>query len=444
MRSLLPFFIVFFSISSLPSQKIEVSIKSFEKHFYYGMNNYFTVQTCNGDTISRQNIRAYRNHFSWDDSEKGYSIIKTPIEIIDNDKISFYIHNNEPGSIDFEIYYNDSIYKQNFKSHPIPVVGKLSKHSARFDRKISIGEMKSVPGIIAQITGINLCGICKIIEFEIWKISKNGKSEMTVNIGGRFSENAQRIIQETKGGDLYLFRKIFYKCSGDSDPQQMEDMTFEIREYDFILDTINYPNGYQILQKVEKQTGDTITHDQFTGEFKKTSKEGILLVEGSYRNLCGEPSKHSHWIERYRDGLYKTIGSYYCGQKYGTWTYYSDSGKISKIESYDHAYNLMNGSDHHSAGSPILQTGEYIEYHSNGKKKVEGQYTILEMYFPTDTIHKINYETYEEYTEIVKGDFWRPVSIKSGRWITYNVSGKMINIDLKSLPSENIYRRIEE
>jgi|GEM_PF-7128266 len=444
MRILFTFIILFFSISYLSSQKIEVNVKIYEDHFYYGMNNYFTVQTCNGDTISIQNIRAFHNHFLWDDSEKGYSIIKTPIEILVNDKTSFYIHNDQPGSIDFEIEYNDSIYVQTFRSYPIPVVGKLSRHRAKSDRKIGVSEMKVIPGILAQITGINLCGRCKIIDFELWRISKDGKSKMTTNVGGRFSKDAQRIIKETEGGDLYLFRKIFYKCSGDINPQQLEDMTFEIKEDEFILDTINYPNGYQILQKIEKQTGDTITHDQFTGEFKKVSKEGILLIEGSYSNQCGDPRKHSHWIERYRDGQYKSIGSYYCSQQIGTWIYYSESGNISKIENYDHAYELANGNVHHSAGSPILLSGQYTEYHDNGTKKIEGQYTILEKYFPTDTIHKINYDTYEEYTEVIEGNSWRPESVKSGRWITYDNAGKMINIDIKTPPAENIYRRIGE
>ena len=175
----------------------------------------------------------------------------------------------------------------------------------------------------------------------------------------------------------------------------------------------------------------------------------ILLADGQLLGGmgtdCGCSLKaNGLWIERFRNGELKEQGNYYCNEKIGTWTYGNELGKTLRIETYKRPYSVELSShrldfifqvgDLQLTNRGILN-GAYKEFHQNGEIKVEGQYQIIEEYTTTDTISTFDPETYEEGYFVIKGEFWKPISIKIGLWNYYDQTGKIIKTERIRYPN---------
>jgi hypothetical protein len=94
---------------------------------------------------------------------------------------------------------------------------------------------------------------------------------------------------------------------------------------------------------IDTISGDTAKYYRELGKYTVTSAKGVTIVDGhklgGMGTDCGcEALPHGYWIEKYRSGILKEQGKYYCNQKSGTWVYYHENGKIAKIENWKRPY----------------------------------------------------------------------------------------------------------
>lgn len=140
----------------------------------------------------------------------------------------FTIHPDSLGNIEISITLNDTIETRKFNVIPIWAVGYLSNFKANQDIKIGIGEFKAQRGLSAVVECCGFDATCNLLSYEVIRVSKLNRVERSKNKGDSFDANSKIIIDHAASGDLYIFRKIFYRCPLAEKPQRLDDMTFEI------------------------------------------------------------------------------------------------------------------------------------------------------------------------------------------------------------------------
>ncbi len=192
--------------------------------------------------------------------------------------------------------------------------------------------------------------------------------------------------------------------------------------------------GGKLSAYIDTLTNDSLLYNYALSQKTLKSPQGVVLKQGIFfggmGSICGCESKpHGHWIYRYRNGKIKSSGEYRCNRKIGTWTSFYENGNIEKIESFKLAYEDFQKSfnfDFELKTDMILPYGLYAEYFENGNLKTHGTYDIIEEYSNTDTLYTFNEETYEEIKTVIRGDFWVPISVKTGPWQERDLNGKLI------------------
>lgn len=189
---------------------------------------------------------------------------------------------------------------------------------------------------------------------------------------------------------------------------------------------------------------DTLTNDKIEvsrNRYKRISHEGqlieILKIDRSLSKFsCSDDGFHlSGWWEAYfSDGQLKESGNIVCNFKVDEWFYFYPDGSLRKYENYlrlDRLLQLTNRG---------YLSGNYIEYHTNGNKKIAGVYKIVEEYAK---YFVVNIETYEIDTLCCE---WEPVSVKHGIWKFYDESGSIIReIDETiNLDTSDVYREVTD
>jgi hypothetical protein len=213
-------------------------------------------------------------------------------------------------------------------------------------------------------------------------------------------------------------------------------------------------NYGQIHERIDTTNNDTIRYTRKSDRYLIKSSDNIILVDGhmwgGMGTPCGcEPTPHGYWIEKYRNGKYKSQGKYFCREKVGTWTYYYENGQISKIESFRKPYEkfakeLNSIVDAILIKNYYLRDGPYLEYYPNGQLKIEGTYKIFEEYSKTDTIFEFDLETFAPIITVIEGDYWIPRSKKVRTWNFYDENGRILEHEKYPLyPRGNDIRSIE-
>jgi antitoxin component YwqK of YwqJK toxin-antitoxin module len=116
--------------------------------------------------------------------------------------------------------------------------------------------------------------------------------------------------------------------------------------------------------------------------------------------------------EYYENGHILESGMILSDKNIGFWKYFSNKGILEKIIEYRNGY----------------EEGDYREFHSNGNLKVEGKYAII---LEEQEVVQDNVETFKKSKEIKKVK----TSIRDGKWIFYDQSGK-----IKKLKYYNNYK----
>lgn len=212
-----------FFLHSQSRPEVIVSVTHQEQVLYAGVDNYFSVVAQQRGPVSLEQLDAC--FFPWMYSE-GHPPIPMKIE----EKYGWFIlHPDSIGQVILPVRLENQIDSVKLRVKPIPVEGYLSRYKGDRDEQIPAGEMRAQQGLFAYV---NCCGFdarCKVEEFQVVRIPKNSPARRAFNKGARFEGQALELIHQAAPGDIYLFRKIFYRCPGHSFPQKLRDMIFEVK-----------------------------------------------------------------------------------------------------------------------------------------------------------------------------------------------------------------------
>ncbi len=142
---------------------------------------------------------------------------------------SFIIRPKRAGIVKLTIDLGDTIEIQELRVKTITPVGRLGKYKANSNATLGVGEMKAQRGVLAIIECCGFDAKCTTVSYEVVRVSKQGEINKIVNTGGRFKESTQKIIQKASSGDMYIFRKIKYRCPGMVASQDLENMIFDVK-----------------------------------------------------------------------------------------------------------------------------------------------------------------------------------------------------------------------
>lgn len=204
--------------STIICQSWPRSIISIEnRQLFAGIDNHFRIVAQQSNRVSKEQLSAtFQSGFG------GH-----PLEIAEG-KGSFWIHPDSVGHVEIRIKLKDTIELKRIPVQPLTAVVRLSSITANEDDKMGVGEFKAQRGIIASVECCDFDAKCEVLGYEVLRISRDHKVARGINKGGNFNENIRAIIDKTVPGDLYLFRRILYKCPGANSPQRLEDLTLEI------------------------------------------------------------------------------------------------------------------------------------------------------------------------------------------------------------------------
>ena len=219
------FLILCFSLTNCsPNQEKESQhyesralISTKNKYFYAGVDNLFEVVAQQKSPVSFEKISA----FQLDGSERKSIGIRPANK-------SYIIKPDTLGLIEINVDLGDKIERKVIRVRPLDVEGKLGKYSAISDNKIGKRELNLQYGIIAWIDCCDIDGKCKMIEYEIMRINNNNPIERVINKGEQFEEKSKKLLSKAESADIYIFRKIKYRCPGTNRLQRLHDMIFEI------------------------------------------------------------------------------------------------------------------------------------------------------------------------------------------------------------------------
>lgn len=91
------------------------------------------------------------------------------------------------------------------------------------------GEFCGPGGLSAVISGMDICGNCETVRYDVTRLTKEQDPVTKSNTGARFDGGALSLIQLARPGDRYLFENIKVRCPGDSIPRQMENISITIQ-----------------------------------------------------------------------------------------------------------------------------------------------------------------------------------------------------------------------
>lgn len=149
------------------------------------------------------------------------------LEIIEG-KGYFIIRPDTIGMVELKIDMGDTIEIKRLSVRSIEAVGRLGRYKSNTDKPISVGEFKVQIGIIANIECCDIDARCRILGYEAMRLSQRNEVERTVNQGAKFTKQTQQMISKVESGDVFIFRKIKYRCPGSEKLQRLDDMIFEI------------------------------------------------------------------------------------------------------------------------------------------------------------------------------------------------------------------------
>lgn len=175
--------------------------------------------------VAQQNKPVSMNQLSATFQE--YDSEKIPIEILAGNGY-FIINPDTIGIVEINILIGDTMETKILRVKPIEAVGRLGRHKANVEEKISAGEFKSERGIIANVECCGFDARCQVLEFQTIRISNKNEIERTLNKGGKFDDKTRKIIKKAESRDIFVFRQIKYKCPGSGKFQRLDDMIFEI------------------------------------------------------------------------------------------------------------------------------------------------------------------------------------------------------------------------
>ena len=221
MRINILLFIVYFSLLSsiaFCQSKIENEIcLDGSKILMIGMDN--PIVFCNSDKIplKKEDITVEFIH--------SMSKNKTKLLIHENN-FGIYVRPDSLGFVKIRVKTSQGLNKTfDLKTKFLTAYGTYLNYHSYHDEPIGAEEFRLGLGINIHP---EFDGKCIIESFEIIRIDSLGRANKVINEGDKFSSLSLEIINKATVGDLYIFRKIYYKSPGSYFSLLMDDMSFEI------------------------------------------------------------------------------------------------------------------------------------------------------------------------------------------------------------------------
>lgn len=208
------------TLSGQSSREQNICLNLSTEKFIIGLDNPIDIAYPQTKPIELEDISAEFQHYK--------TKAKRKLEILERDG-QFSIRPDSIGLITISVKTIDGVKSKTLQTKSMVAKGRLSRFGANHEGNVTLGEFKAQFGLMANIEGYDINARCRVLHYEMIRIDNNGSAIRHINLGGKFDETARQIITKAESGDLYIFRKIYYKCPGDDCGKRLNDMTFEIK-----------------------------------------------------------------------------------------------------------------------------------------------------------------------------------------------------------------------
>ena len=196
----------------------EFCFNRISKFLIIGFDN--PIEFCVSDNIEihKEDIVVQFTHYK--------SKISRQLKILEND-LGYYVRPDSLGFIKLEIDLPNGNKKSiDLKTKFLTAKVRYLNYSSTHDKPLDAEEFKSGKGIeaIAEFSGN-----CTVSSYEVIRIDSLDNAVKFINIGAKFNERSKKLVEKASTGDIYIFRKIYYKCSGTYLPLILDNMILEIK-----------------------------------------------------------------------------------------------------------------------------------------------------------------------------------------------------------------------
>ena len=223
MKKYLILLILLIPIAIFAQKSKKVLIEFTDGNLRVGIDNYMTIVAQQDKPVSIDQVKAYlytMHHFYYENTEPYPQVIEEKYG-------QFMINPDSLGAIEIHVELESGVEIIHVRAKPLTVI--CSVGSIEHNESVTSSRMKSQEGIIASVSCCGLYAQCKVLDFEILRISKKNRVKRSYNKGSRFEETSLKLLQKAKVGDAYIFRKIRHRCPGNDEPP-FDDIMVEIRE----------------------------------------------------------------------------------------------------------------------------------------------------------------------------------------------------------------------
>lgn len=186
---------------------------------FVGATNFFRVVAQQVGPVQLDQLSATLQTYG---EEKEPPLIS--LEIKQNGNM-FTIHPKEIGVVNISIDLVDRTERYSFFTKQLDAIAQVGGKSGGL---IPAVVFKAQKGVYMIVVGYDICVGCKVISYEIIRITSDHQAEIAENIGGNWEDAATKLISDAQPGDRYIFDKIVYLCPGNVKSQQAEAMSFEV------------------------------------------------------------------------------------------------------------------------------------------------------------------------------------------------------------------------
>ncbi len=201
-------------------QAPEVCVNFFDNknRLYIGVDNSISIVVNQDEPIELEQVSAEIYGLEGEQDESYTATIR-------KEGSMFVVRINKGMICILKVKTKNGVVKKEFHVSAIKPVIRLGKHR---NTALKNGEFKAQGGLIAFVECCGFDARCDVKSFEVLRITAQDQLFRASNVGGKFTEAALLLIRAAQPGDVFLFRKIMYRCPGDKDALQDDDFTIEI------------------------------------------------------------------------------------------------------------------------------------------------------------------------------------------------------------------------
>lgn len=132
-----------------------------------------------------------------------------------------------PGDVRITINGDGVSESFEYRAKRIPdPVARLSNSSGG---EMGNGEFKAQAGLGVFLENFDFEAVCNIQGFRLTMIPKRQDPVEVINAGARFNDQSQRLINQAKPGDIYIFSDVKARCPEDVAGRSINTLAFKIK-----------------------------------------------------------------------------------------------------------------------------------------------------------------------------------------------------------------------